>query len=202
LERLAAASLELSDQQLAALETYYSLLTAWNEKVNLTSLQLDDYSDQAIDRLLIEPIQATASVEHSVLTWWDIGSGGGSPALPFKIVRPSAALTMVESRSKKVAFLREAVRRLGLADADVVHGRLEELAKRQESHGRLDLITVRAVRPDDRLFADCLRLLRATGRLLLFRSAGTAFGVPPGFESVEQLQLRGGASLLLVLQRQ
>ena len=49
----------------------------------------------------------------------DIGSGGGSPAIPLKLATPGSALTMVEVKARKSAFLREAIRQLGLTDTQV-----------------------------------------------------------------------------------
>ena len=51
--------------------------------------------------------------------WFDIGSGGGSPAIPLKLARPTLPLPMVESKTRKAVFLREAVRALGLARREV-----------------------------------------------------------------------------------
>src|SRR3979490_2129499 len=78
------------------LEAYYRLLTRWNTKVNLTALQLEELTDPAFARLLLEPLAAAGLVADSPLVWFDLGSGGGSPAIPLKIVRPAARLTMVE----------------------------------------------------------------------------------------------------------
>ena len=95
------------------LEGYFHLLARWNVRINLTALPLDPPTPEAIDRLLIEPLVAATWAE-TPLIWYDVGSGGGSPAIPFKIVHSRAKLTMVESRTRKAAFLREAVRTLEL----------------------------------------------------------------------------------------
>jgi 16S rRNA (guanine527-N7)-methyltransferase len=183
------------------LEKYYTLLTSWNAKFNLTSLRLAECSDEAIDRLIIEPLQAASIVDEGLLTWWDIGSGGGSPALPLKIRRTSARLTMVESRSRKVAFLREAVRQLGLADVDVLHDRLEHAVEGSGAQGSVDLVTVRAVRPDAALLGHCGRLLRRGGRLLLFRSVGSLLRVPVEFRVGGGRMVLGSGGELAVWER-
>ena len=78
----------LDEALLTRLEIYYRLLSRWNTKINLTALPLEDLTDHAVDRLLIEPLAAARFVPESPLTWFDLGSGGGSPALPLKLVRP------------------------------------------------------------------------------------------------------------------
>ena len=75
--------------------------------------------------------------EPAPLAWFDLGSGGGSPAIPLKLVRPDARLTMVESKTRKAAFLREAVAQSGAADAaEVADERFEELSRRRRSRTR------------------------------------------------------------------
>src|SRR3954467_11057735 len=103
---------------LEPLEGYYRLLTHWNAKINLTALPLDPPTDETFDRLLVEPLGAAKQIPtHTPAIWFDLGSGGGSPAIPLKIARPSLRLTMIESKERKGAFLREAIRTLELSDA-------------------------------------------------------------------------------------
>jgi 16S rRNA (guanine527-N7)-methyltransferase len=108
----------------------------------------------------------------------DIGSGGGSPAIPMKLAIPALHLTMVESKTRKSAFLREAVRQMGLADATVETARAEDLLTRPELHESQDLVTVRAVRVEQRLLVHFQAFLRLGGRILLFRTA-TGSEAPP-----------------------
>src|SRR4029450_11587640 len=103
----------LTDELSAALAAYYELLARWNRKINLTAL---DNPDEAIDRLLLEPVVATKQLARPDVRIMDVGSGGGSPAIPMKLAAPGAALTMVEVKARKSAFLREAVRSLGLRE--------------------------------------------------------------------------------------
>jgi 16S rRNA (guanine527-N7)-methyltransferase len=157
------------EEVLAPLETYYRLLARWNVKINLTSLPLQVPTDATFDRLFIEPLLAAELVPDVPGTWLDLGSGGGSPALPLKIVRPSLSLTLVESKTRKAAFLREVVRTLKLSGAEVANMRFQELPT---STPAADLLTVRAVRLDRTLLDESARLLRIGGHLLLFGNPG------------------------------
>jgi 16S rRNA (guanine527-N7)-methyltransferase len=196
--RARKASVPLTLDIVERLEEYYRLLARWNTKVNLTALQLSEFTDQAVDRLLIEPLAAARFVLDSPLAWFDLGSGGGSPAIPLKIARPAARLTMVESKVRKAAFLREAVRMLGLADASVENERFEDVAARQSSIGAADLLTVRAVKTGNALFDATRALLREGGRLVLFGSSGTQTECPPGFQLLEAGRLAGPGSSQIV----
>jgi 16S rRNA (guanine527-N7)-methyltransferase len=164
--RARKARVALPTEVVAPFEVYFRLLAQWNVKINLTGLSLQPPTDETFDRLFIEPLVASTLVAESPGVWFDLGSGGGSPALPLKMIRPALSLTLVESKTRKAAFLREVVRVLGLPGTDVANVRFEEL--RAKVDRTADLITVRAVRPDAALFDVSARLLKSGGHLLLF----------------------------------
>lgn len=158
------------------LEVYYRLLATWNQKINLTALNLREPCDQAFDRLLIEPLVAARHVPAGAGSVMDIGSGGGSPALPFALASPPLSLLMVESKTRKSVFLREAIRALGLPSAQVATARFEELLARPDLHEAHSLVTIRAVRIESRVLLGLQAFLRPGGQLFLFR--GPAFSDP------------------------
>ena len=126
----------------ARLAAYLTLLHRWNARMNLTAL---DTGDRGLDRLVIEPLAAARHLPRRGALI-DIGSGGGTPAIPIKIANPGLTVRMVESKARKGAFLREAVRSLGL-DGTVVEGcRYEGLMTRPELREAHDVLTLRAVR--------------------------------------------------------
>jgi 16S rRNA (guanine527-N7)-methyltransferase len=101
----------------------------------------------------------------------DVGSGGGSPAIPLALAAPSVRLLMVESKTRKSVFLREAIRTLALPGADVATSRFEELLARPDLHEAHDLLTIRAVRVEARVLMNLQALVRPGGQLFLFRGA-------------------------------
>jgi len=148
------------------LASYYELLARWNRKINLTSIE---NLDEAIDRLLLEPLIASRYVSSSANLLMDVGSGGGSPAIPFKLAIPRLRLTMVEAKARKSAFLREAIRHLGLDDVQVETARYEELLARPELHEAHDVVSLRAVRIEARVLTSLQAFLAPAGVILLFR---------------------------------
>lgn len=170
--RARQAELQLEPPLLAGLEAYYQLLAKWNAKVNLTAFPLSPAgADEAVDRLLLEPVAAARYLPATARTVLDAGSGGGSPAIPLKLAVPAIALRMVESKTRKAVFLREAVRVLNLTNTVVETSRFEELLARPELHEALDVVTVRAVRIEPRVLMTLQAFLRPKGQLLLFRAA-------------------------------
>ncbi len=178
LARRASKSGVFLDEALASgLVTYYELLARWNRKINLTSLE---DPDEAIDRLLLEPVLAARHLSPAVVNLMDVGSGGGSPALPLALaLGPQVRLTMVEVKARKSAFLREAVRHLGLTDARVETSRYEELLSRPELHERFDVLSMRAVRVDPKILMTLQAFVKPGGSLLLFRGP-TGPEIPAG----------------------
>ena len=170
--RAKSAGVNLEPSLVDGLETYYQLLTKWNAKIKLTAIRLTpEGDDAAIDRLLIEPVAAARYIPENARTLLDAGSGGGSPAIPLKLASANLALRMVEVKTRKAVFLREAVRALGLRDAEVETSRFEELLPRAELHEALDLVSIRAVRVEIRTLNTLQAFLRPGGKLLLFRGA-------------------------------
>jgi 16S rRNA (guanine527-N7)-methyltransferase len=149
-------------RQLAA---YLELLARWNRKINLTGLRVDPPDEEAIDRLVIEPVAAAKFLAPEDRVALDVGSGGGSPALPLKLAVPRLRFVLVESKVRKAAFLREAVRELGLEDVRVENRRLEDLEVPAEL---ADVATLRAVRIDRGLTTALGRFVRPGGRVFAF----------------------------------
>ena len=171
------------------LASFIGLMAKWNATLNLTGLPLDPMSDEAIRRLLLEPLAAAALVPADVRVALDIGSGGGSPAIPLKLARRDIHFVLVESKSRKCAFLREAVRHLALTGIEVVNGRLAEVASRVEMQSKVDLVTVRAVRLDSELWDAAHRTLVPGARALLFGKVAAAPSLPRGYEILDALDL-------------
>jgi 16S rRNA (guanine527-N7)-methyltransferase len=186
LRRSERAGVTVSDSAVDQLERYFTLLAKWNAKINLTALPLNPPTSESFDRLVVEPLAAAKMIQAKRLTWLDLGSGGGSPALPLKIARPEASLTMVEAKVRKAAFLRDAVRELGLSGADVENARFEVIASSRP--GTAELVTVRAVKLDRTVVSTASRLLVPGGQLLLFGPDPTGAQVP-GFTCRDTVEL-------------
>jgi len=163
------AGLSISPELAEGLEAYYRLLELWNEKINLTALQLRDAPDEAMDRLLIEPLLAARFLPGPDCRVFDVGSGGGSPAIPMKLAVPGIQMWMVEAKTRKCAFLREAIRQLALYDTVVETARYEELLTRPDLHEAMDVVTVRAVRVELRVLMGLQAFARPGGQIFLFR---------------------------------
>jgi 16S rRNA (guanine527-N7)-methyltransferase len=180
--RAEAARVTIDPEALDKLHAYFDLLSHWNRRINLTSLPLEPPTDRTVDRLFIEPLTAAPLIAPSVAVWFDLGSGGGSPALPLQIVRPIRVLNLVESRERKAAFLREVIRELGLVGSFVLTTRIETLAEDVDSAAAADLVTVRAVRMSAPLFSQLDRLMKSGAQAILFGAAPQKLDLPRGLD--------------------
>ncbi len=170
LERLAAQSgLRLNGEQAENLRAYLALLARWNSTVNLTT-SVD--TDSSLKRLIIEPLIAAKVIPGGELSLLDVGSGNGSPAIPIKLFRPNLHLTMVESKTRKSAFLREALRTLDLKDSKVETVRWEDLLLRKDLLVSMAFVSVRAIGVDRASLNKLQSFLQYEGKMLLFESSG------------------------------
>ncbi len=132
--------LTVSDEQIVKIQQYMTILLAWNEKVNLTAIR-DPL--EILYRHFCESMYGSKLLSVEKCRLADVGSGGGFPGIPIKIMRPDAHLFLIESNIKKATFLAEVSRELGLTDTRVLVSRYEELSS--EAVAPLDLVCVRAV---------------------------------------------------------
>jgi 16S rRNA (guanine527-N7)-methyltransferase len=192
LSRAAAQGIVVPAIHLPKLQVYADLLLRWNQRINLTALPLAGWPDSTLDRLFLEPLAAAPVVDRLHGAWVDLGSGGGSPALPLAVLAPRLTLTLTESRGKKAAFLREAVRSMPVPGATVA-GRFEELMSREP--GSCALVTCRAVAPSET--ANVATHLLASEGLFLY------FGTEPlaqlgGLKPVRVVDLPGRQALTVL----
>jgi 16S rRNA (guanine(527)-N(7))-methyltransferase RsmG len=139
--------IEANEEQIGQIQEYTRLLLAWNEKVNLTAIR------DPLDILYLhfcESMFATKVVSMEKCRVADIGTGGGFPGLPIKILLPETQMILVESSIKKATFLAEVARALGLKNVNVVVSRYEELG---EEIAPIDILCARAL-GDFKVFLD------------------------------------------------
>ena len=169
---LAMMNLAITDNKFNQLCLYIDLLEKWNVAYNLTALKDER---QMVYHHLLDSLSLTPFVSDTAKTVLDVGSGGGTPGIPLAIYRPDLAVTLVDSNSKKTAFLRQAVIELGLNNVQVITERVENIKEIQ-----FDTIVSRA-------FAELGDFVRLTEQILAKNGVWLAMkGVYP-YEEVDRL---------------
>lgn len=142
-------------------EEYLALLQKWNRVHRLIGRDDPVWIARHIfvDSLLFLRLLPAGAV--SVL---DLGAGAGVPGIPLRIVRAGLAVTLLESRQRRVSFLSEAVRVLGLTGCTVVGERAEAAVAKLAA--AFDAVVIRCAGPADRLMPLARRFLRPGGRVV------------------------------------
>jgi len=132
---------EIDENSISKLYEYMKNVLEWNEKINVTAIknEKDFIYKHYIDSLLInEYIKENSKVI-------DIGTGGGFPGIPVKIVNDSISITLIDSVNKKLNVIRESIKNLHINNVEIIHTRAEDLYKKKEYFEQYDVATTRAV---------------------------------------------------------
>ena len=127
-------------------------LLRWNQSINLTAIT---NRDEALVKHLVDSLTLLPYLRGDEILL-DMGSGGGLPGLPLKMVMPGLNLTSVDAVAKKISFQKHVIRTFALTGAIARHGRLEDLGQEPALAGHFNLVVARAFAS----LPDCLRLAR------------------------------------------
>ena len=141
-------------------DSYAERLVRWNEHVNLTAITEPDdiVIKHFIDCLYIMKYVAFKKDEKLV----DVGTGAGFPGMPLLIANPDLDVTFVDSMEKRIGFLRDVLKNIGLTGTRI-HERAEVVGKDGEYREKFDYATARAVAPLNVLCEYCLPLVKVGG---------------------------------------
>jgi len=156
---LAEVGVHASPAQLEQFRSHFDLLIRWNARTNLTSVR---DPEGILRRHLAESAYLTKVLPLGRGTLVDIGSGAGFPGIPVKILSPQTKVVLVEAVQKKVAFLKEVARAVGLPGLEVFAGRFEDM-----KGVAADWVSMRAVKLDARLL-EAIRRSVPRGTYALF----------------------------------
>lgn len=185
-------------------EAFKDILLDYNNKFNLTAITdekdiyLKHFLDCAAGNMFFD--KGVSVVE--------IGSGGGFPSVPLKLLRDDLSFTLVESTGKKCDYLRVVVDKLQLPCVQVVNARAEELGKDEKFREKFDVCTARAVARLNTLAEYCLPFVKLGGRFIAYKGncpeeieeAKNAFTILGGeIERIEKYGLPNGESRTLVI---
>lgn len=150
--------IKITSEQLDKFERYFNLLVEYNNRFNITAIteKKDVYIKHFIDS-----INNVDNLSEGKLI--DIGSGGGFPAIPLKIMNPKLKVCLVEATGKKCEFLTTVIKELELNDINVINGRAEELAFNENYREKFDYCSARAVARLNILSEYCLPFVKLGG---------------------------------------
>jgi 16S rRNA (guanine527-N7)-methyltransferase len=165
-EKASAYGIRLTWSELSLFQVYLEELWEWHKRFNLTGVKT---RERMVIELFLDSLIPDAFVPETAILL-DVGSGAGFPGLPLKIRHPGLETYLLEPNTKKVAFLRQAIRCLKLQGIDVIQGRIEGY-KEWFGKRRYGLITARAVANLTQILVQCSPVLSAGGFLVAFLGA-------------------------------
>lgn len=174
-ENLEAYGFACSDQLTDQLDRYAAMLVEWNEKMNLTAITEPNeiVIKHFLDSLLL--LKAVTVPKGAAII--DVGTGAGFPSVPVALYQPDVKLCLLDSLNKRVTFLTELTRALGVKAA-CVHGRAEEVGGKAAYRECYDIASARAVAHLRELSEYCLP----------FTKVGGAFVALKGYEIEQELE--------------
>ncbi len=163
ISELEKLGIQLDNKKLNQLERYYELLIEWNEKINLTGItkREDVYLKHFYDSLTLANVNKCFLDLNENIKMIDVGTGAGFPGIVLKIVFPNLQITLLDSLQKRINFLDEVIKELGLTDINTVHDRAEDYAKCHREE--YDIVTSRAVANLKVLSELCIPMVKVSG---------------------------------------
>lgn len=157
-------NIKLSEKQLEQFEKYYEILIEYNEKFNITAIT---EKEEVIIKHFVDSILGVDKIKGYSLI--DVGSGGGFPAIPIKIMKPEIKLSLLEATGKKCEFLKAVIRELNLENVEVINNRAETLAKVNLYRESFDVCTARAVARLNTLLEYCMPFVKVGGEFVAYK---------------------------------
>jgi len=159
----------LTGRQVDQMACHAAQLEKWNRHVNLTAIKgpADLARKHFLDAVAIQPLLHARNGR-----WMDMGTGGGFPGLPVKLLNPGIRMVLVDASRKKIHFLKHVIRMLKIEGIETVHARLDDLRDDPDFAARFDGILARGLADLERLAGLAAPLLASGGILYALKSPG------------------------------
>ena len=157
--------IELNENQINSFYKYMNLLIKWNEKINLTAIT---DPKEIIMKHFIDSLTINKYIEKDAKLI-DIGTGAGFPGIPLKILRQDITVTLVDSLNKRINFLNEVIKEIGLEKIETIHSRAEEIGKNVKYREKYDMATSRAVANIATLSEYLIPLVKEKGKCIYMK---------------------------------
>ena len=152
---------DISNEQISLMAVHATQLILWNKKINLTAI----VEPQAMAEKHFIDALAVHTFLGQEKRMMDMGTGGGFPSIPLKILNPDLELVLVDSSRKKVTFLKHVIRTLGLKNIEALHCRVEDLAEDKSHAGTYDAVISRAFTGLEKFVELAFPLLKPEGKI-------------------------------------
>ena len=156
----------LEKRHLEQFSVFCRELFLWNRQMNLVS---ERSVKEIVNRHFLDSLTPLPFLSKNTASLMDLGSGGGFPGIPIKIMMPDLRVYLVDSSRKKTSFLLQVIGILHLQNIAVVRARIEQMMMGGQWAGALDAVISRAAFPLDKLILFSSFFLKSGGRLIAMK---------------------------------
>lgn len=161
------------DQELKIIDTapllklftqYQQLLLEWNTKINLVSRKTDSIENHILNSIFFLKKYPLTGNEKII----DIGTGGGFPGIPLKILFPELSVTFLDSIAKKMMVVEDITTKMGL-NVKILTGRAEEISQNPNFKGKYEVVISKAVAPLESLYEWTSDFMTSSGKMICIK---------------------------------
>lgn len=150
-----------NDEMLNNLKIYREILVEWNQVMNLTGIE--DEKEVYIKHFLDSISAVKNGYIKDGMSIIDVGTGAGFPGMPLRICLENLKVTLLDSLNKRINFLQEVAKNVGIDDIEYIHGRAEDFGKDEQYREQYDIATARAVAGLPVLMEFCVPFVKVGG---------------------------------------
>lgn len=185
IQKLKELDIEISGKQIEQFLLFYEMMVNTNQVMNLTSITepVEVIDKHFVDSAAVKKVY-DLNRKVSVI---DVGTGAGFPGIPLKILFPEIHIVLLDSLNKRVKFLQDVVKALGLENVECIHGRSEDIGKTEKYREKFDLCLSRAVANLAVLSELCIPFVKIGGRFISYKAGNSAEEIEDAKTAVRKL---------------
>lgn len=187
-ELFKSMNLEIDDFKVNQYDTYTKMLIEYNEKVNLTAIT--EPSEINLKHYLDSVLPVLTGYFKDGDSVIDVGCGAGFPSVPVKIYMPSLKFTLLDSLNKRINFLNELIKELGLENIETIHARAEDGGHSIKLRQKFDICVARAVAPLNILMEYCTPFVKQGGYFIALKGKDADNEVEAAKKAAEILKVK------------
>ena len=154
-----------SEKIIANFINYEKLLFDWNSKINLISRKTTSIELHILNSIFFLA-KYSLPPDSKII---DIGTGGGFPGIPLKIIMSGLNIMLADSIQKKIKAVKDIISKLELNDVRIICGRAEDLSKKKEYSKKFDIVIAKSVSTLDNLYALSVELAKNRGEMIFIK---------------------------------
>ncbi|MBC8586717.1 16S rRNA (guanine(527)-N(7))-methyltransferase RsmG [Paratissierella segnis] len=178
-------NISIEEKDINSFEIYKEMLKEWNTKINITTITDDEDID--IKHFLDSLTPLVTNLFDGKKNLIDIGTGGGFPGIPLKIIKRELNVTLLDSLNKRINFLNEVINRLELEDIIAIHARAEEMSIKPVYREKYDIAISRAVASLNTLSEYCIPFVKLGGYFISMKGPDAEEELKSGNNAIKVL---------------